>query len=51
MERFFNENDKVRRCQVVVDWLETMYAEDELENLYHNVNFFTDKTTTMWSVS
>lgn len=51
MERFYNENDKVRRCQVVIDWLETMYAEDELENLYHNVDFFTDKTSAMWLVS
>lgn len=48
MEEFFNKNDKVRQCQIVIDWLEMINSEDILDNFYNKVGFFTDKTSTMW---
>ncbi|KAF6025817.1 NUP107 [Bugula neritina] len=48
MEQFFESNDKVRKCQIVVDWLETINSEDVLENFYNKVDFYTGKIGTMW---
>jgi len=48
MEQFFKSNDEVRKCQIVVDWLETINSEDVLENSYNKVDYYTGKIGTMW---
>ena len=48
MEQFFSDNEKVRRCQIVVDWLEMMNSEDVLDDFYNKVQYFSEKSSVMW---
>ena len=48
MEQFFSQNEKVRRCQIVIDWLETCNREDVLDGFYNKVQYFTENTSAMW---
>jgi len=48
MSQLFSSNDKVRRSQIIIDWLESIAAEDTLPDFYDKVDYFTDKTSTMW---
>ena len=50
MEQFFSQNEKVRRCQIVIDWLETCNREDVLDGFYNKVQYFTENTSAMWWV-
>lgn len=48
MEKFFTDNEKVRRSQIVIDWLETINSEDILDNYSEKVDFFAEKQGAMW---
>lgn len=48
MERFYSDNEKVRRCQIAIDWLETINSADVLDSVYEKAKFFTDKNPVMW---